>query len=210
MKAPPVCGFASLPWATLVAREDSLPAHLWSRVIRCAEDVEQASGIEMPWSAVNTEIPNAFTDGERGWVTKGLVELLDDAELTWILGHETGHKHSRHVQRTIRFRQAWSEELRGMAASAKSPTKKVFSLTWRFLLYDLVIDPHLRRSKEMIADVFGRRVLESRGLRLDAAVSALRKLAPHMREGTDFFASHPVVLKRIAIMENPRKFYTTW
>lgn len=83
----------------------------------------------LPWTfrVLDTSVPNALTVGYgRVYVTRGLLELVDDEELSGVLGHEVAHACLRHIERAFdqqpKAREYWgrAEEARARALALRA------------------------------------------------------------------------------------------
>jgi heat shock protein HtpX len=99
--------FASYFWSDKLAlmanRAVPVSREQLPRVYRIVEQLTQAAGLPMPRIyVIPTDSPNAFATGRNPShaavaVTQGILNLLDDEELTGVLAHELGHVRNRDI-----------------------------------------------------------------------------------------------------------------
>ena len=94
-------GIERLTYLNLVASSAEVNARMFPRIARYTAYGCRVLDLPMPKVYVSTDpFPNAFTIGETTPVivlSSGLVDLMDDRELSFVIGHELGHIKCQHV-----------------------------------------------------------------------------------------------------------------
>ena len=98
-------GFERVFYLENVADNVRVGEHMFPRLHRLLLWACKILGVAEPELYVNTDpVPNAYTYGHtRPFVvlTSGLVDMLDDEELLFVIGHELGHVRFGHVLYTV-------------------------------------------------------------------------------------------------------------
>ena len=122
-------------------------------------------------------------------VYSGLLDMMTDDEVLFVIGHEIGHVmegHSKSQARTnlltLAARQAAASSGQGVVAALSAG--QIGELAHK------LIDAQYSQSQEYSADSFGLKVLQANNRPKEAAVSALNKLAG-LGGGHGIFSSHP-------------------
>jgi heat shock protein HtpX len=178
-------------------RAKPLDEQAHANIVRMIRELTQADNLPMPkLYYVDTPIPNAFATGRDPKhaavaVTSGILDILNDAELKAVLGHELGHVKNRDMLvSTVAATVAgaisyiveiafWSNLFGGGDDDAPSP----IAAAAMFILAPIaamLIQMAVSRSRELLADQHGANLI---GSGKDLA-SALKKLE-------DFKASTP-------------------
>ena len=118
----------------------------------------------------------------------GLMDLLDDGELRFVVGHEVGHVVKEHIRKKIRLAYAASAVRKGIASQTGAAGDVAGSLFGG--LAEALLNAQFSQLEEKEADDYGMAFLKQNGLPAGAAVSALRKLAG-LGKGHSFLSSHP-------------------
>ncbi len=147
---------------------------------------------------VNEVNANATADGSIR-VYSGLMDMMNDDELRFVLGHEIGHVIEGHSLNAIRMAYASSAAIK--AAGAASGT--VGALTEGQLggLLHEVINAQFSQAQETSSDDYGLNFLKKNGFNTKGAVGALKKLAELGGKGS-ITSSHPDPASRAARMES--------
>ena len=151
----------------------------------------------------NDKVLNAFAaPGGPVFVTRKLVTTTsNDAELAYVLGHETGHIERKHIVKSVE-----KEQKVGIAAGilgailgdskTGSTIGAVASLGWN------VISKGYSRDQETEADITGVRWMSQLGYDPQAAYTMLAKLDDGNSSFLDkYLATHPDPQKRQAVVE---------
>jgi len=173
--------FAVAPWLIQrLVRHDWVPEGSDHPLVRIVERQAQAAGVPMPRLAVVDDgMPNAFTFGHvpgdaRVFVTRGLLERLDERELEAVVAHELGH--IRHFDMALMtLASAVPLTLYWIyltLRSASNQTKAVAVVSYVAYLASQMCLLAFARSRETAADLWSCRVTGDG----DALASALVKV----------------------------------
>ena len=142
---------------------------------------------------ISTEV-NAFAmaDGTIR-VYSGLMDMLDDGELRFVIGHEMGHVVKNHIRKKIQLAYAASA-VRKVVSSQNSVAGEVArSLVGGYA--ESLMNAQFSQLEEKEADDYGLVFLKREKYSTPDAVSALRKIAK-LSKGHSFLSSHPDPEKR--------------
>ncbi|MDY0350996.1 MAG: M48 family metalloprotease [Desulfobulbaceae bacterium] len=147
------------------------------------------AGLQLNCRIYLDDTVNAFAmaDGSIR-IYSGLMDMLDDGELRFVIGHEMGHIVKNHVRHKLQLAYAASAARKGLAAAGGSLGDLAASLPGGFV--EALINSRFSRLEEKSADDFGLQLLVREGDDPAGAVSALRKLATLGTHHT-FLSSHP-------------------
>ncbi len=142
-----------------------------------------------------TDEVNAFAmaDGTIR-IYSGLMQMFDDQELLFVIGHEMGHVASKHIRKKLMLAYAASAVRKGVAAQQDGTAGDIA----RSVLGDFaeeLLNAQFSQQEEREADDYGVAFIKSRGQNGEAAVTALRKLAT-LGSRHHFLSSHPAPDKR--------------
>lgn len=123
----------------------------------------------------------------------GLMEMLNDGELRFVIGHEMGHVTKKHIKKKIQLAYAASA-VRKAVASQDNVGGEVARSVFGGLAESLM-NAQFSQLEEKEADDYGLVFLKKKGFEPNDAVSALKKLAG-LGKGHSFLSSHPEPEKR--------------
>ena len=121
-------------------------------------------------------------------IYSGLMDLMEDDELLFVVGHEMGHVVEDHVTAKIRLAYAGSA-VRKAIASQRNEAGQIARSVLGALAQQL-INAQYSQKEERAADNFGLKFIQSQGLGEQPAVSAMMKLAD-LGHDHSFLSSHP-------------------
>lgn len=139
----------------------------------------------------------AMADGSIR-IYSGLMDMLDDRELLFVIGHEMGHVRDQHIKKKIRLAYAGSA-VRKAIASQRSEAGQI-ARSGVGALVEKLVNAQFSQQEERAADDHGVQYLKKRGHDAQAAVSALTKLAGLGNRHT-FLSSHPAPTTRAQRMQ---------
>ena len=134
----------------------------------------------------------AMADGSIR-IYSGLMDLLTDGELRFVIGHEMGHVTKRHIRKKIQLAYAASAVRKGIASQNNAAGEVARSLFGG--LAESLINAQFSQLEEKEADDYGLLFLKKKDFEPKDAVSALNKLAG-LGKGHSFLSSHPDPDKR--------------
>ena len=123
----------------------------------------------------------------------GLMDMLTDGELRFVIGHEMGHVMKRHIRKKIRLAYAASAVRKGVASQNNAAGEIARSVFGGFA--ESLINAQFSQLEEKEADDYGLLFLKKKDFEPRDAVSALKKLAG-LGKGHSFLSSHPDPDKR--------------
>ena len=123
----------------------------------------------------------------------GLMDMLTDGELRFVIGHEMGHVVKRHIREKIRLAYAASAVRKGVASQNNAAGEIARSVFGGFA--ESLINAQFSQLEEKEADDYGLLFLKKKDFEPRDAVSALKKLAG-LGKGHSFLSSHPDPDKR--------------
>ncbi|MCH5277991.1 MAG: M48 family metalloprotease [Desulfovibrionaceae bacterium] len=136
---------------------------------------------------------NASADGSVR-VYSGLMDLMTDDEIRFVLGHEIGHVAHGDTMRAMRVAYIGSATRKGIGAL--SPTAQALSGSVLGDLLEATLNAQFSQSQESQADDYSMQFLKANGYNTQAAVTALRKLERLGGGGGGMLSSHPDSGKR--------------
>jgi len=164
-----------------------------------AQNLEHES-LQFDFKVYLTEEVNAFAMA-NGTVRiySGLMDLMDDGELLFVIGHEMGHVVKKHSRKKVVLAYA-SSALRKGLASQQNNIGEIASSAIGALAQQLT-HAQFSQHEEKQADDYGVVFLQNQGYGIDPGVSALNKLEELAGQHT-FLSSHPQPRKRAERLES--------
>ena len=146
-------------------------------------------GNSFTFKAYITKDVNAFAmaDGTVR-VFSGLMDLMNDEELLFVIGHEMGHVVKNHSRKKVVLAYTTSAIRKGLASQESQIGQIAGSVIGGFT--EQLTNAQFSQHEERQADQFAADFLEAEGYQVTSAVSALNKLAVLARQHT-FLSSHP-------------------
>lgn len=126
-------------------------------------------------------------------IYSGLMDMMNDGELRFVIGHEMGHVMKKHIRKKIQLAYAASAVRKGLA-SQDSTAGEVAQSVFGGIAESLA-NAQFSQLEEKEADDYGLQFLKKKDYEPKDAVSALRKLAG-LSKGHSFLSSHPNPDKR--------------
>jgi putative metalloprotease len=121
-------------------------------------------------------------------VNSGLMDLLGDGELQFVVGHEAGHVAKEHLRQKIRLAYAASAVRKGIASQGSAAGDIAASAFGG--LAEALLNAQFSQLEEKEADDSGLAFLKRKAGDPGDAVSALKKIA-RLGKGHSFLSSHP-------------------
>lgn len=149
----------------------------------------QENGMQFNYRVYLDDTVNAFAmaDGSIR-INSGLMDMLDDGELRFVIGHEIGHVVKNHVRHKLQLAYGVSAIRKGVAASGSAAGDLARSQRGAFA--EVLMNARFSQLEEKAADDYGLLFLLREGYEPGNAITALRKLATLGAHHT-FLSSHP-------------------
>ncbi len=159
------------------------------RLKRLVGEHHREGGLDFNYRVYLDKEVNAFAmaDGTIR-IYSGLMDMLDDDELRFVIGHEMGHVALKHIHKQLRLAYASSAARKAIASVDSAAGDIARSQLGK--LVQLLMGAQFSQLEEKEADDYGLKFLQEKGYAPEAAVSALNKLAT-LGNGHSFLSSHP-------------------
>lgn len=159
------------------------------RLKRLVGDHPREGGLDFNYQVYLDKEVNAFAmaDGTIR-LYSGLMDMLADDELRFVIGHEMGHVALKHIHKQLRLAYASSAARKAIASVDGAAGEIARSQLGGFV--QLLTGAQFSQLEEKEADDYGLTFLKEKGYAPEAAVSALNKLAA-LGNGHSFLSSHP-------------------
>lgn len=172
------------------------PANPYARRLqRLTRDYSEFQGQPFNFKVYLSPEANAFAmaDGSIR-IYSGLMDMLDDGELLFVIGHEMGHVVEKHIKKKIILAYAGSAVRKAVAAQQGEAGMIARSVLGA--LAETLVNAQFSQQEERAADDYGVRFLETAGLGVQPAISALTKLAA-IGSDHSLLSSHPAPEARV-------------
>ena len=164
------------------------------RLDKIVSSLRKVDGLSLNYKVYLTSQVNAFAcpDGSIR-VFSGLMDMMNDDELYFVIGHEIGHVANGDSADKMKLAYTAS----GLRTAAGAAGGVVGSLSSSQLgdMGEALINSQFSQSQEYQADAYGLVLIQKNRKNQQAAVSALRKLATPGRDSS-MFDTHPDSDKR--------------
>lgn len=149
----------------------------------------QDSNVRFRYAVYLSPEVNAFAmaDGSIR-IYSGLMDMLNDGEMRFVIGHEMGHVIKNHIKKKIQLAYAASAVRKGIASQNNAVGDVAQSLAGGFV--EALTNAQFSQLEEKEADDYGLALLKQEQLATQDAVTALRKIAT-LGKGHSFLSSHP-------------------
>jgi putative metalloprotease len=164
------------------------------RLKRLVGDHYQEGGLDFNYKVYLSGEVNAFAmaDGTIR-IYSGLMDMLSDGELRFVIGHEMGHIALKHIHKQLQLAYG-SNAVRKAIASINGVAGDIArSQLGGFV--QVLMGAQFSQLEEKEADDYGLLFMENKGYDPQDAVSALKKLAT-LGNDHSFLSSHPAPGKR--------------
>jgi metalloprotease len=160
-----------------------------ARLRRLVADYSQRDGHSFNFKTYLTKDINAFAmaDGTIR-VFSGLMDLMNDEELLFVISHEMGHVVKNHARKKVVLAYTTSALRKGLASQDSQIGQIAGSIIGSFA--EQLTHAQFSQHEERQADRYAADFLQAEGYEISSAVSALNKLAALARQHT-FLSSHP-------------------
>ena len=169
------------------------------RLVTLTEVFKEARGQKLNFKVYQKNEINAFAmpDGSIR-IYSGLMDYMNDDELLFVIGHEIGHVRMGHSRKRFQLAYAGSAISEVVKQQGGRVGQLGSSKVGDFL--GTVVSAQFSQANERDADDYGLKVVRRRKANLNAAVTALEKLASLAKEKPGMIAqmlsSHPEPAKR--------------
>ncbi|WP_243140659.1 M48 family metallopeptidase [Pelistega ratti] len=173
------------------------------RLNKITKNFKSYNGIPLNFKVYLTKSVNAFAlpNGDVR-VYAGLMDLMTDDEVLFVVGHEIGHVIEGHSKARMRTNLLATAARQAAVASGNSIASTLSSGEIGELAHNFV-NAQYSQSQEYDADTFGLKILKENNRPKEAGVSALRKLASlNGGSNASILSSHPDSLKRAERIAN--------
>lgn len=159
------------------------------RLKAITKDLKNEDGLDLNYKVYLTDEvnANATPDGSIR-VYSGLMDLMNDDELFFVIGHEIGHVKNGDSLDAMRVAYAASAGRKGLSAANNSAAALSDSVLGDLL--ETFVNAQFSQSQESSSDVYGYNLMKKYNKNPKAAVSALQKLNS-LGESGGFLSSHP-------------------
>lgn len=121
-------------------------------------------------------------------IYSGLMDMFDDDELMFVIGHEMGHVSNEDALDKMRVAYGARAVQKGLSSIEGSVGE--ISSSWIGDLGNAIINSQFSQQEERDADDFGLYYISTKGIAKEASVSALNKLAG-LGNDHSFLSTHP-------------------
>lgn len=166
------------------------------RLAKLTRELTSIDGTPLNFAVYESDEINAFAmpDGTVR-VYSGLMDVMDDAELVAVIGHEIGHVKFDHSLN--QFKTAYLTEAAKQAAVAAGGTVGSLASSQYGDIGAKFVSAQFSQQDELESDAYGVEVLCQLGMDPYAAARAQQKLQKHAGNGGGLFSSHPATDTRI-------------
>ncbi len=171
------------------------------RLRRLVGNTQTQDGLDFNFKVYLSPTVNAFAmaDGTIR-IYSGLMDILDDRELVFVVGHEMGHVVAKHVKKKIMLAYAGSA-VRKAIASQRNEAGQI-ARSGIGALTEKLVNAQFSQQEEREADDYGVLYLIKKGFDERPAISAMVKLARAGHQHS-FLYSHPAPEARAERMRSP-------
>lgn len=160
-----------------------------SRLERLVGQHKEEDGISFNYKVYLDPTINAFAmaDGTIR-IYSGLMDMMDDGELRFVVGHEMGHVTKKHIKKKLLLAYAGQAVRKGVASQQNAAGDIARSGLGG--LAETLLNAQFSQQEEREADDYGLQFMQKKNYQPDKAISALKKLAT-LGNGHSFLSSHP-------------------
>ena len=169
------------------------------RLARLTDRFKKEDGLNLNFKVYVTKDinANATADGSIR-VYSGLMDMMTDNELLFVIGHEIGHVADGDSLDKVRMAYASSGAIKAAAASGGAAGSVLNSAQLGDLL-NTVLNAQFSQKQESEADLYGYNLMKKYKIDTKAAVSALKKLGGG---SANIMSSHPGSADRAKVLQN--------
>jgi len=168
------------------------------RLKKITANLQTPKDLKLNYKVYLTKDINAFAmaDGTVR-VYQGLMDLMNDEELLFVMGHEIGHVKYEHSKKA--YRMAYTAQAARKGAMSAGGTAGSLAAGSLGGLAEKLVNAQFSQREETEADGFGLKFMKLNNLNPHSAVSALKKLGGGK---SSMFSSHPGSAERAEAIKN--------
>lgn len=173
----------------------ALPENKYAkRLNRLVDNHQQEGGYTFEYKVYLSSTVNAFALGNGSIrIYSGLMDMMDDDELRFVIGHEIGHVVEKHIKKKMELALATSALRKGIASQQNIVGDLARSALGSFI--NIFLKAQFSQEEEKAADAYALKFMKRENYNQKKAVSALKKLAT-LGSNHSFLSSHPEPGKR--------------
>ena len=167
------------------------------RLAKLTKGLENEDGMNLNFKSYLVRDVNAFAmaDGTVR-IFAGLMDLMTDDEIRFVIGHEVGHAKLGHSKKALQTAYAASATRKAASASAGGVVADLAKSELGKLGEELV-NAQFSQAQENEADAYGIAFMKRHGYNLSAAITAMQKLNASGGGEHSMLSSHPSSEERI-------------
>lgn len=171
------------------------------RLNKLVRNHTREDGLELNYQVYLVKEINAFAlaDGSIR-VFSGLMDMMTDDELLFIIGHEIGHVRKGHHKKALQMAYSTSAAKKGVMASGGQAAGIANGMIGDFT--EKLINSQFSQSEERDADDYGLEFLKKNNYKTRGAVSSLEKLVGLGGGSHGILSSHPDPKNRAQRLES--------
>lgn len=166
------------------------------RLARVTRDFRSEDGLQLNYKVYLTKDVNAFCTADGSVrVYSGLMDMMNDDELRFVLGHEIGHAKLGHVRKQLQVAYA-SSAARDAAVATGNATAAQLSQSALGDLAEALVNAQFSQKEETEADTYGMGFMKRHSFNPHAAVTAMSKIQT-LSNDHSWLADHPATSERV-------------
>lgn len=157
-------------------------------------------GLKLNFKVYMAQEANAFAMGDGTVrINSGLMDIMTDDELRFVLGHEIGHVRLGHSKAHLKTALASSAVFKGAAAAGGRASQIAGSEYAQ--LADKFLSAQFSQAHENASDTYGLQLLKAKKINLQAAVTSMNKIAALGDSGGGLMSTHPSSKDRVSNLQ---------
>ena len=166
------------------------------RLAKIMKGWQKTDGLNLNFKVYQNKEVNAFAMGDGTVrINSGLLDMMTDDEVRFVLGHEIAHVKLGHSKAHMKAALASNATFKGAAAAGGSAAR--IADTQYAALAEKFLSAQFSQAHENAADAYGLKLLKAKKINPMAAVSSLEKLAS-LGDGGGLMSTHPSSSSRAA------------
>lgn len=164
-------------------------------------------GILTPVLVIKSDVINACAGPHTIFVMTGLIKLINDDQLAFVIGHELGHLRLGHMENRYTFIKSMNDAVDNAAKSGRMSEENLEVMGDIADQAPKVANLAYSKGNETVADLFGFEQVRMAGYDGDKALKlfdVLESAGGHAEGIFALFASHPAPDKRLATIEKAK------